>query len=286
MLASSVAHSAKNTDPKLLNPFDLVWDECSIWVTSKGSSEVIQYNSCGERQTAVNVPTPTGICIGKSEQSKCGKNKCVKTVYVASSGGSVYILGGAPPASPTTASSGPQVHVTPGGVLAGIAWHKGKLYVAAYDAGYVGAYNGTTLELAIKDDALMAVGYKPYGVRCLEGLIYITYTNMSIRQGAGYVNVYDPKCGGGLRRIINRSNLSVSYGMFLQEDQLNVANSGTGYISIFSRDEYCYTHNVRNSSGGDVVLDGIMGITQVKEKLYFVMSSDSGKVGSLGVMIP
>lgn len=280
MLASSVPHSAKNTDPKLLSPFDLVWDGCSIWVTSRGSSEVIQYSSCGERQAAANVPTPTGICIAKSEEAKCGKVRCAKTVYVASSGGSVYIMGNVS----SSGASSPQVHVTPGGVLAGIAWHKGKLYVAAYDAGYVGIYSGTTLEMAIKDDALMAVGYKPYGVRCLDELVYITYTNMSTRQGAGYVNVYNPKCGGEFKRIINRSNLSMSYGMFLEEELLNVSNSGSGYIGIFSQEEHHYRRNIQTLEGGDIVLDGIMGMTKIKDKVYFVMSSDSGRIGSLGFL--
>lgn len=339
MLTSSVAHSAKNTDPRLLSPFDLVWDGCSIWVTSRGSSEVIQYSGCGERLGALSVPTPTGICIAKTDKHKCSKKR-PRAIYVASSGGSVYTLGnmiatpgnvvpqyapnvpqyianvpqnnasmipGAanmaqPPVNmmlPNMISPGMiqppgmipshmlQAYISPGGMLAGLAWHKGKLYVAIHDAGYVGVYSGTTPVLSIKDDALVAVGYKPYGIKCLKGLLYITYTNMSTRQGAGYVNVYDPDCNGKMLRVISRSNLSIPYGLFMNDDeQLYVANSGSGYISVFSRKNehhYQYLYNVRNSSEGDVVLDGIMGVTG-KEKRYFVMSSDSGRIGALGVI--
>lgn len=278
MLTSSVAHSANNTDPKLLNPFDVVWDGCALWVTARMSSEVIQYTPHGKRMSAVNVPMPTGICAGTEK----GCKKRTQSVYVASAGGNVYMLGDV--ASSSTMM--PKIHVSPGGMLGGVAWHKHKLYVAVYDAGYVAVYNGTTMELTLKDDALMAIGYKPYGVRCIGKKIYITYTNLSMRQGAGYVNVYAAGCKGGLHRVISRANLSMPYGVFASDgddSSISVANAGTGYISTFSS-EYCYMYNERNTYEGDIVLDGIMGTAQVDRKTYFVTSSDGGRVGALGVL--
>ena len=166
--------------------------------------------------------------------------------------------------------------------MAGLAWLGKKLYVAAHDKNFVAVYNGTTMELGLADDALSAVGYKPYGLKALGDLLYISYTNMSTRQGAGYIDVYDPCKCETLKRIINRDNLSIPYGMFWREE-LCVGNAGSGYISQFN-DEKEYTTNVQNRSGGDVVIDGIMGITGSDGMFYYVASSDGGTIGSLGVM--
>lgn len=323
MLVSSVAESARNTDPKLLHPFDLVVTKCSVWVTARGNSTVNEYSRSGCLKSSLSVPTPTGIATGfthTAHTDKCGDkcgNKCehaesssqhrlthkCPVIYIASANGNVYTNSTVMSGSGQQSTATPMPYITVTGVVAGLAYHKGKLYVAAHDAGYVGVYDtcGTvtnmvsnstamrTPELLLRDEPLNSVGYKPYGLRCLDGKIYITYTNMSTRQGSGYVSVYDPSnCKCGLKRIINRDNLSIPYGLFMTGDDLNVGNYGSGYISVFTHG-HKYSHNVQNEHGGDVVTDGIMGIARAcedgdRDEWYFVQASDAGRIGSLGIM--
>jgi len=247
--------------------------------------------------------------------------------YVATSNGMIYAM-------PTNGSSTstPSAYVSPGGSLAGLAWLDNRLYVAMLalagsSGGYVAVYpdhvqhNSSstvpTMELALTDEPLVSVGYNPYGVRALGGRVYITYTNSSSKPGSGYVDVYDP-CGcKSLRRIINRDNLSIPFGMYQNIDgiptrndsrsdescgdqrdkdddsddnvgELFVGNAGTGYISKFTKSEdskcFEYIDTVKNRHNATLITDGIMGIVRHDNKLYYVCSSDGGNIGSLGVM--
>ncbi len=281
-LVSSVALSAPNTDPKLLMPFDLALVGSQIWVTSRTSSLVCKYDHKGCLQGTISIPTPTGICTSKPKKchGKCSKSRCVcSTTYVASANGSVYKLTG------DTAT----IYVSPGGLLTGVAWFDDRLYVVDNQSGYVAVYtDGDTskAERALIDEALFAVGYKPYGIRVLGCRIYITYSNMSARQGAGYVSVYDPKKCSDLVRIINRVNLAIPYGLVERETGLMVGNAGSGYISQFmvDRDIAVYTLNLQNPTRGDIVVDGIMGMERCGNRIYYVASSDTGNIGSMGVL--
>lgn len=296
-LVSSVDLSAPNTDAKLLMPVDLVLVKDEIWVTSRTSSLICKYSRKGCLNGTIAVPTPTGICVSKVQ--KCRNNcrsKCeCLTVYVASTNGSVYKI----------ESDKATVHVTPGGMLTGVAWLDGYLYVVENQNGFVAVYkdNGTTATSGItpnsqmikasQDKPLFSVGYKPYGIRALGSRLYITYSNMSAKQGAGYVSIYEHSECGDLTRLINRENLSIPYGIAEIENEerkersniLLIANNGSGYLSQFSlcEDRAIYTTNLRNISDGDFVVDGIMGLAQCDDRIYYVASADGGKIGSMGV---
>ena len=282
-LVSSVALSAPNTDPKLLMPVDLALVGSQIWVTSRMSSLVCKYDHKGCLQGTFAVPSPTGICTTKPKKchGSCNKSRCAcATTYVASANGNVYKVTGDTPA----------IYVSPGGLLTGVAWMDDHLYVVDNQGGYVAVYadsDPTKMATALADDALFSVGYKPYGIRTLGCRVYITYSNMSTRQGAGYIDVYDAKKCSNLIRIINRENLSLAYGLTCGTDQvLVVGNAGSGYISQFALEcqEATYTTNLKNLSGGTIVLDGVMGMERCGDKIYYVASSDTGGIGSMGVL--
>ncbi len=256
LLVSNISGGAANEDQDLVNPFDLLVSRKYILVTSTTKSMVIKYKKNGSRISSVSIPSPTGLC-------KCKKECNKKVIYVASEDGTIYSY---PDMTP---------FISPGGMLGGLAWHKDKLYVAAFTAGYVKVYSGTTEVQGIADNALFSFGYKPYGIRTLENKIFITYMRQITKLGYGYVNVYNPHCSS-LERIINRSNLSMPYGLEIIDGcELLVSNFGTGKISVFNSDHQFIRDIIQ-------VNDGIMGISYNNGVLYFVAANDGGAMGSMG----
>ena len=146
ILTSSVEGTANNFDIDLINPQDLILTKKHIWVTSLTNSLLIQYTRSGQLVSKITVQSPTGMALGKSyhwkSNSRCGnkndskRDRCCKTkiLYIASRGGIVY-------AYELGSSTPPVIFITASGALHGVAWLKGKLYVTAYDSGYVGVYN-------------------------------------------------------------------------------------------------------------------------------------------------
>jgi hypothetical protein len=289
------------TDKTLINPFDLIVHKSHIWVTVTQASLVTKYSKSGKHAGSVSVPTPTGITYAKS--SKC--------IYVANTLGTIYKL---------TGGSAPQVHVSPGGYLAGISYLYGKMYVAIQStdvssgltgpvaSGFVAIYQGTTQEQMLKDVNLSGFGYQPYGVKAIGDNIYITWASLTVglnRQGFGYVSVYSPWTNQ-IVRIISRSNLSMPYGLVSGDaiktgkkgrcrkikhvPSLKIGNKGTGSVSQFENidlkcADYQYTLDLSTPSGGILVNDGLTGMDMCKKtsNIYFVAGNDNGRMGSLGV---
>lgn len=317
ILTSNMSCDGDYTDKTLINPFDLILHESYIWVTVTESSLVKKYWKSGKMAGSVSVPTPTGITYAK----------CNKCIYVANTLGNIYKL---------KEGTAPQVYVTPGGYLAGITYLCGKLYVAvqstdvnnnngmtasttsvAVSRGFVAIYNGVTQENMLKDADLASAGYQPYGVKGIGDNIYMTWATLNTgpgRQGFGYVSVYSP-WNGQIVRIINRSNLSIPYGIVSRDlsdyikthkgnkesrirckkikhiQTLNIGNKGTGSISSFENIEsngcdYQYTLDVSTSHGGILVNDGLSGMDMCRKtgNIYYVAANDNGRMGSLGVL--
>ena len=133
LLTTSVAGSTSNTDPRLINPFDLLVDHKHIWVTVRGTSTVSKFSKKGCLISTVSVPTPTGIT--QAHHKKCS------TIYVASDNGTIFTISG----------NAATTHLTTSGDIAGIAAWKNKLYVAKNNFGAVWEYTGTTQTQTIAD---------------------------------------------------------------------------------------------------------------------------------------
>src|SRR5437868_14658202 len=112
ILTSSISHGGAHVDKTLINPFDLLIHKSNIWVTITSTKQVNKYCKTGKLQGSVIIPnSPTGITY----------SKCDKSIFVSTTEGVIYKLCG---------GEAPQVYITPGGYLAGLAWLHGKLYVA------------------------------------------------------------------------------------------------------------------------------------------------------------
>jgi hypothetical protein len=279
-LTSNVQLTAHNTDPKLLNPTDLLVIRKYIWVTILGSNLVSKYNKKGQLINSITVQQPTAICLAKRKpyhgSSSDDSSKCHNDIiYVGTMSGVVYTISGGIATS----------YITSTGAISGIAYLKGSLYLATYTSGSVYVYKDKTATHTIMDKPLADVGYMPYGIREINNKIYITYTNKVKQAGDGYVDVYTPKCG--LKRLINRGPLNIPYGLSFSQNKLLVSSFGNGQTSVYDHDEHRsveYLMPLENNSGGAYVYDGIMGTFVDNDKLYFVCNSDSGKIGALGVL--
>ena len=274
LLTSSLELSAPYTDPKLINPFDLIVTRKHIWVTIRDNSLVTKYDKTGKLIMSIDIPNPTGIT--KAISKKCS------SIYVASENGNVYTIN----------NNIPTIYITTNSAITGITWHKYNLYLAKYDVGLVQIYHNQAPTWTIMDMPLSQLGYKPYGVREINNKIYITYTNKIIGIGNGYVDSYDPKCKT-LERIINRQTLNIPYSIvarnyecksheeYDRDIELMIGNYGNGTISIFT-DSGRYINQLSNKDGGIITNDGIMGMYLWEDTLYYVAANDGGKIGSLG----
>lgn len=267
ILVSNVPFTACQTDSKLINPVDIALshDSTSIWVSIVASNLVQQYGrKCGKLLSSVTVSTPTGLAV-----------RC-KQLYVASQNGTIYTVS----RNVTT----PTTYVTVSGSLEGLAWLKDLLYVSVSDRGYVGVFRDKVPILSIVNDGLFSFGYRPFGVRALDGRIYITYSNRSTSVGSGYVDVYSPKCGehGEPINLINRDVLAYPYGLAMLDGILLVGNRGTG--RIWSFDKNTGERVEGNESVTKSVNDGLMGMVLKDDLIYFVAANSNGIMGSVGVI--
>jgi hypothetical protein len=265
LLVSNVPFTARQTDAKLVNPVDIIVHCGRIWVSVLASNLVQQYDKrCGKLLSSVSVPTPTGLA------SHCN------TLYVGSQNGNVYTI--AKGATTTTT----YLTITGGGSIEGIAWLKGLLYISVSDRGYVGVYKNKVAVLSIMNDGLFSFSFKPFGIRALDGKIYITYSDSSSSVGSGYVDVYDPTCKR-LTNLIVRDALAYPYGLVMLNGVLLVGNRGTGRIWSFDKDTgervEGPSENVTRS-----VNDGLMGMTLDDDIIYFVAANDNGMMGSVGTI--
>ena len=263
ILVSSISSGGKHTDKTLINPFDLLLCKSRIWVTVTGSSMVNVYSYSGKLESAISIQSPTGICLSEnghrehkrdsipdkkrsyaSDSGQCNVECNDKVIFVGSMNGNVYKL---------VTGSTPQIYVSPGGNVMGIATLNGKLYVAIQSLsttvntmsgmavntttnttsvrGVIYVYNAnnhpvhpvqmnqaTTLvpEKRLMDTDLAIAGYQPYGLKAIGGYLYITWSPPSVT-----LNTMNASTS-----TTNTSNTSISSIM-------SSCKQGFGYVSVY-----------------------------------------------------
>ena len=277
-LVSNVASTARETDPRLINPVDVAVHCDKIYVSIPASNLVQVYSlKCGRLLHSLTVTTPTGLAF------HCN------TLYVGSRGGSIFVHGREPSSStmpPSTTPAQPSMMPTVylivpgGGTIEGLTWHKNVLYATISDRGYVGAFKDKTAIDSITNESLFSFSYRPNGIQALDDRIYITYVDGTNSIGSGYVMVYNPKCKS-LTNLIVRDALAYPYGLAMRDDVLLVGNRGTGLILAYDKRT---GQRVENPSR-ELALstnDGLMGMIIEDDKLVSVAANDNGLMGSVG----
>lgn len=268
ILVSTIKMGSGKADPNMRNPFGVLVGDDGIWVSNTGSSTVVFYkNGCIRK--SITVPTPTGMCWGE-----CG------IMYVASTTGTIYMIDKCGTSAVTVMiadrlSTDTTVGASSG--VTGIAYRDKKLYVVVPSLWVVQVYDMSCSPPAeisvIVDDTLSTYNYRPLGVSFNGSSLYITYSDDTIQQGFGYINVY--KCGK-MKRFASRGRLARPYSVSCLDGTVYVSN-GNGYILTYT-DEGTYIETVNFFS------DGLRSIASYMDNIAFVAATNSGAMGTLGVV--
>jgi uncharacterized protein (TIGR03118 family) len=150
------------------------------------------------------------------------------------------------------------------------------LYAADFHNNKIDVFDGTfapvSLPAAFKDPKLPP-GFAPFGMRNLDGNIYVTYAKQDAAKhddvagkGNGFVNVFDPQ-GTLIRRIVTRGRLNSPWGMAIApagfgkfSHRLLVGNFGDGRINAYDLASGEFVGSLHGSDGKALHIEGLWGI--------------------------
>jgi uncharacterized protein (TIGR03118 family) len=205
-LQSDIPGLATHVDPNLVNPWGMVTNSSGsvIWVSDNGTGVSTLYNQAGTPvggPLVVTIPTnarnkdggnPTGIVFNGTAFFKVtlnGNSQPAVFIFVSEDGS---ISGWNPMLDGTHAiidgdngtNNGTNRAVYKGAAL-GVANGHNFLYVTNFHSGHVETYNESFQQVNPNGfaDPNIPAGFAPFGIRNLNGQIYVTYALQNKRRG-------------------------------------------------------------------------------------------------------
>ena len=152
-----------------------------------------------------------------------------------------------------------------------------RLYAADFHNNRIDVFDRTftpvTLPGAFKDPHLPP-GFAPFGIRNLDGNIYVTYAKQDkdkhddvAGRGNGFVNVFDPK-GVLIQRVVTRGQLNSPWGLAIApagfgkfSHHLLVGNFGDGHINAYELESGEFAGQLRDGHGKSLHIEGLWGLS-------------------------
>jgi uncharacterized protein (TIGR03118 family) len=165
---------------------------------------------------------------------------------------------------------------TDGKVFKGVDLAKTRLYVAEFHFGNVEVYDDDFKNvLTFTDPDLVAIGYAPFNVKVIDGLIYVAFAKQDDAahddvsgQGNGYVDVFD--CSGTLLyRLISRGALNSPWALtpLCDNTMLLVGNFGDGRLNVYDiKKTNTLLHPLQDIYRNPISIDGLWGVVPVPSK--------------------
>jgi uncharacterized protein (TIGR03118 family) len=293
-LVSDGAVAAASTDPKLKNPWGIVFaPNAPVWLVNNGTQTSTLYDGTGRVQgLVVNIPAglngnanPTGIVFNGTATDFTVTNGTVTA-------GARFIFNGE---GGTISGWAPTVNATNAIVAyddgAGGAIYKGL--AIASDAGvsrlYATDFHNNKVDVFDKDykkvtvaggftDATLPAGYFPFGIQALQigGVtrILVSYAQHQVGNdnelagaGLGLVNVFDLQGTLQTRLIPTGGRLNAPWGMAIApanfgdlSNMLLVGNFGDGVINGYNPTTGAFVAAIADSTGQPIASSGLWGI--------------------------
>lgn len=303
-LASDVPGLARSTDPGLVNAWGIIASGGSpFWLGVNGSGTSELYNGAGTKLgLVVSIPgdgSVTGVAFAGVAGSFNGDN------FLFASEDGTFSGWKSGTAAETLVSADP-ANVYKGITDANIG---GNLY--AYLANF---RNGTIDVMHTAGPALtgnftdpnLPLGYAPFNVMNLGGLIYVTYAVQDGTKhddvagpGNGILDVYDLQ-GNFVNRLVNNGGvLNSPWGLALAPAGLGdvggdllVGNFGDGTIHAFNPTSGSLVQTLTDANGNTLSIDGLWGLdfgngaqSGSKSTLYFTAGPDGESHGLFGELV-
>src|SRR5437867_9165960 len=260
---SDIAGVAQHVDPNLVNPWGMsVSPSGTIWVSDNGTGVSTLYHQDGTAASlVVTIPTaarnkeggnPTGVVFNGTTFFKVtlnGNSQPSRFIFVSEDGS---ISGWSPLLDETHAiiavdngTNKGSKHAIYKGATLGVANGHNFLYVTDFHTGRVQTYDENFQQVNPGGfiDSTLPAGYAPFGIRNINGQIYVTYALQDSKKeddvagpGNGFVNVFDTS-GTLLRRLVSNGNLNAPWGLALVEGgpSFGSATLATGESTITIR---------------------------------------------------
>ena len=284
---------AQIVDPNLKNPWGLAFGPTTpLWVADNGTSVATLYGVSPGGATATQVPlvvtlppmdsSPTGQVFNPTSgfvlKSKAGKGPAL---FIFSSEGGQIIAWSPVADPPVNGKSTAQVKFrSRSAVFKGLTIASTRfgtfLYATDFHNGRVDVFNSrfhlVHLPGAFRDRHLPR-GYAPFGIRAINGLIYVTYAKQDADRhddvagrGHGFIDVFTPS-GFMLERLVSRGALDSPWGLEVAPQgfgpfggKLLVGNFGDGKIHAYGLFSGRPDGTLRTKHHKPIVIDGLWAL--------------------------
>jgi uncharacterized protein (TIGR03118 family) len=317
-LQSDIPGLATHVDPNLVNPWGMVTNSSGsvIWVSDNGTGVSTLYNQAGMPVGAplvVTIPTsarnkdggnPTGIVFNGTDGTGFFKvtlngNSLPAVFIFVSEDGS--ISGWNPMLDATHAiiavdngTNNGTNHAVYKGAALGVANGHNFLYVTNFHSGHVETYNENFQQVNPNGfaDPNIPAGFAPFGIRNLNGQIYVTYAKQDKERhddvkgpGNGFVNVFDTS-GNSVTRLISNGNLNSPWGLALVggPSTLWVGNFGDGTINNYDPASGAFLGTISHLDGTPLQIDGLWALLPLGTGVYFTAGIADEAHGLFGLI--
>ena len=311
-LEGDIPGVAEITDSNVINPWGITLSPSgTIYVADNGAGVATAYFQNGT--PAPNFSNPLVITIPSSATNSDGANPTgtvwnttsvfkvsngtnslpAKLIFVSEDG---MISGWNPNLNNTQAfqavDNGASGAVYKGATV-GVANSQNYLYVTNFHSGHVETYNGSfVLQAGFPfADPNIPAGYAPFGIRHLNGRIFVTYAKRNPSNpnddlagaGFGFVDVFNTN-GQLLRRLVSDGRLNAPWGLEIVNGQLWVGNFGDGKINVYDPSTGSFAGTPRDVFGIPLDFDGLWGLLLANGGLYFTAGIADEDHGMFGVI--
>ncbi len=318
-LVSDVAGMAQVTDPNLVNPWGMSFAPTGpLWVSDNGTdvSTLYQGGVHGSPEQVdslvVSIPggAPTGQVFNPTSDfvvhASDGSSGPALFVFVGESG---HLTGWNPnvPSGNPPSTSAENAVVTRGGIYKGLALgmlDAPRLYAANFSGGTVDMFNGQFDRVITAGnfvDPKLPVGYAPFNVAVLNGLVYVAYAKQDADKvdevagpGLGRLDVFS--LSGKLKAsMADTRKLNAPWGMTIApagfgtfSGELLVGNFGNGRIHAYDPDTLALAGTLADAKNRPISIDGLWalmpgnGVQSGRDEVIFTAGPDGEKHGLLG----
>jgi uncharacterized protein (TIGR03118 family) len=284
---------AQIVDPNLKNPWGLAFGPTTpLWVADNGTSVATLYGVSPGGATATQVPlvvtlppmdsSPTGQVFNPTSgfvlKSKAGKGPAL---FIFSSEGGQIIAWSPVADPPVNGKSTAQVKFSSrSAVFKGLTIASTRfgtfLYATDFHSGRVDVFNSRFHLVhtpgAFRDRHLPR-GYAPFGIRAINGLIYVTYAKQDADRhddvagrGHGFIDVFTPS-GFLVKRLVSRGALDSPWGLEVAPrgfgpfgGKLLVGNFGNGRIHAYGLFSGRPDGTLRTEHHKPITIDGLWAL--------------------------
>ena len=280
-LSSNQVHTARHTDPLLVNAWGLVHAPGSPWwVSDNNSGWSTLYDSGGNLVSSLKVLIPTAGENGPGSPTGIVWNPSTSNEFLVQGWQSIFLfaaldgtISGWAPQSNFNAAIVAVNNSSTGSSYTGLAiTNKASgnfLYAADMANNKVDIYDGNFNLVSSFTDATLPSGFAPFGIRDINGFVYVTFADVAGGTG-GFVDVF--KEDGTLvspgKHLLQGSPLNQPWGIAvapanfgrLSNTLLISNNTDSGTINAFDGLTGQFVGKIRDTSNKIIVIDQLWGI--------------------------